>query len=207
MQMKKTFTDKYDNPMEWIRGSGWGSWPENVKPYIEFLQQFLHDYNIKTVTDIGCGDWQFSRLIDWTGIEYCGVDVVESVITQNINLYTQSNITFQCIDVTTHSVPPAELILVKDVLMHWPIETIKTFVKSLLPLCKYVLVTNDYRLNAPINTDTTVGGFQNVDLRDSPYHLDAKEVLTYTLPNPRTNEMETKKVFLLTCDSLNVSLT
>ena len=30
--------------------------------------------------DVGCGDWQFSRLIDWSGIDRRGIDVSWALI-------------------------------------------------------------------------------------------------------------------------------
>ena len=56
----------------WIFGSGSGSLAINNKPYIKYLKNFLKNNNIKTVVDIGCGDWQISENIDWTNIKYLG---------------------------------------------------------------------------------------------------------------------------------------
>ena len=38
----------------------------------ETYQQFLKDNAIRSVVDAGCGDWEFSQAIDWTGIDYKG---------------------------------------------------------------------------------------------------------------------------------------
>ncbi len=60
----------------WVYGSGVGSLPVNTTRYRAFLESFLAMNAIRTVTDFGCGDWQSSRLIDWSNIEYVGFDVV-----------------------------------------------------------------------------------------------------------------------------------
>ena len=60
---------------EWSIGSGFGSLPQTTETYRGFLQEFLARNDVRSVIDAGCGDWQFSRLIDWTGIDYLGIDV------------------------------------------------------------------------------------------------------------------------------------
>ena len=40
-------------------------------------------FKIKSVCDIGCGDWQFSQYIDFKGFKYTGIDCVKSVIDEN----------------------------------------------------------------------------------------------------------------------------
>src|SRR5690242_14927069 len=89
---KEIFTEIYDKNI-W-GGSGGGSDPENTVEYRRRLQKFLKDYNIKSVVDYGCGDWAFSHLMDWTGIDYKGVDVVESVIRKNNKIWGSENIKF-----------------------------------------------------------------------------------------------------------------
>ena len=95
--MKEEFTYIYDNE-KWgkNKGSGEGSRPKFNQEYIPFLEDFLKTNNIKSVIDFGCGDWQFSRYIDWGDkpfstmpkIDYLGLDVVDSVIDNNTGLQT-----------------------------------------------------------------------------------------------------------------------
>ena len=71
----------------WLFGSGTGSLAINNKPYISFLNKFIKENNIKSVIDIGCGDWQISENIDWSNIKYLGIDVVQSVIDKNVQTH------------------------------------------------------------------------------------------------------------------------
>jgi len=34
-------------------------------PYRTSLEDFIRANGVRSVLDYGCGDWQFSRLIDW----------------------------------------------------------------------------------------------------------------------------------------------
>lgn len=202
--MQRIFADKY-SMNAWVKGSGWGSWPENTKPYINYIQMFLRVYSIESVVDAGCGDWQFSKLIDWAGVEYKGFDVVPAAL-QEASQYATDNISFHELDFSIKPLPSADLILVKDVLMHWPPEIVLKFLQR-LPECKYVLVTNDWKPDWPFNKECNIGGYQNIDLRAKPYHIEAEEVLEYTLPNPTTGLEETKKVFLIKGPTDGTSIT
>ena len=79
--ISSTFSEIYDKNV-WGEGSG-ASGPIETRPYMEMLAAFLRNNEITSVVDVGCGDWKFSREMDWTGIRYRGFDVVESVIEAN----------------------------------------------------------------------------------------------------------------------------
>lgn len=138
---KEIFTEIYDKNV-W-GGSGGGSDPGNTVEYRALLQRFMKDYEIKTVLDWGCGDWAFSRLMDWSEVHYVGVDVVDSVVTRNRKKYSTANIAFS----TTENWPDSlyyELVIVKDVLQHWSNSQIDLFLGDLIRWgnFKYILITN-----------------------------------------------------------------
>jgi len=137
MTHKEIFTEIYEKDM-WGGGSGGGSTPENTVAYRLILQGFLYKYKIKTVVDFGCGDWAFSQLIDWTGINYTGVDCVESVIRKNIEKFRGDNINF------SYMTPGfGDLLIVKDVLQHWENDDdITQFLSAMMLRFKYILITN-----------------------------------------------------------------
>ena len=55
---------------EWGYGSGEGSAAINTGGYVRLLEKFIRDKQIHSVVDLGCGDWQFSRNIDWGAVHY-----------------------------------------------------------------------------------------------------------------------------------------
>jgi SAM-dependent methyltransferase len=77
---------------DWGYGSGVGSLPLNNIDYIKFVQSFITLNRLTSVVDFGCGDWQFSRFIDWSGAQYVGIDVVESVVQNNRRMFGRPNI-------------------------------------------------------------------------------------------------------------------
>lgn len=172
---KEIFTEIYDKNI-W-GGSGGGSDPDNTVEYRALLQKFLKDYEIKTVLDYGCGDWAFSKLINWDGVRYVGVDVVDSVITRNSKRYKKDNIIFRTTDNWPH-VDLYDLIIVKDVLQHWSNSQIDLFLGDIIRWgnFKYILITNTASQEFD-NQDIEAGDTRGLCARFEPLKKYNPEVL------------------------------
>jgi SAM-dependent methyltransferase len=160
--------------------SGPGSTMESTKLYRVFLQDFLAAHGIRSVVDAGCGDWQFSQSMDWSGIDYLGVDIVASVIEQNRRRHAKPNIRFSVADIVRDELPPADLLIVKDVLQHLSDADISRFLKQ-LPRYRHVLIVNDVdslTLSAKPQ-DIKTGGFRPIDLTRPPHSLQGNKVLAW----------------------------
>ena len=148
--MEKQFTNIYNKNI-WGNGSGKGSTPDYNKKYMEFLEQFIKENNIQTIWDLGCGDWQFSQFLDWNGAKYTGVDCVKQVIETNQNEYSDidGNINFLHMDISNcvDKIPiNQDLIILKDILQHWPNESITQFMDKLVEQGhKNILLINGYK--------------------------------------------------------------
>jgi SAM-dependent methyltransferase len=179
MIMKAVFTQIYAQNL-WGYGSGEGSLPEHTKDYRRFLERFIRDRQIKSVVDYGCGDWQFSRLIDWDGVRYLGLDVVDSLIEHNLKTYRKDNITFEVLAGTPVELPDAELIILKDVLQHWSHQSIRSFLPKIAK-CKFALITNCVNPYGPTdNRDILDGDFRPLDLTRPPFACEMAKVFEFT---------------------------
>ena len=169
---------KIYNENLWGNGSGWGSMEIHTRSYREFLQNFFAEKSITSVVDLGCGDWQFARHMNWDGMSYLGIDVVESVINENRKCFSNTNIEFQCLDVVQEEqLPKADLIIIKDVLQHWPNKEIMEFLPKLSSY-KYALITN-CALGNNINGDITFGDFRPLDLCAPPFNYNFTRVFSF----------------------------
>ena len=160
--------------------SGPGSTLEFTRLYRAFLQDFLAANQIRSVVDAGCGDWEFSQALDWAGIDYLGIDIVASVIEQNRQRYGAPNVRFAVADIVRDELPPADLLIVKDVLMHLPDADISRFLRQ-LQRYRHVLIVNDVdpvTLSAE-PSDTGPGGFRRIDLTRPPHSLPATKVFAW----------------------------
>jgi SAM-dependent methyltransferase len=173
------FAEIYDQN-EWHRGSGVGSMPENNIDYMAFLQKFIRYNRIGNVVDFGCGDWQFSRYIDWSDISYHGLDIVPKVIEKNRNAYQTERITFSLFD-SIAALPEADLIICKDVFQHLPNAIVHTYLGAMKSKAKFLLITNDIGPPGYLNLDIEPGGWRTLQFDLPPFSEEAGIVLEWTV--------------------------
>lgn len=196
--MSQVFSRIYEHN-EWGRGSGEGSFPEHNQRYARFLERFIRERRVRQVLDVGCGDWQFSRFVDWGGADYLGLDVVPSVIEANTRQFARSRddaqggddasgrgaIEFRVYSGDPDVLPPADLLICKDVLQHLPDADVQRFVARLrdpqrgYPLALLTNCVNPKR-RVTVNKDIAVGEFRYLDLRRPPFDLRARSLFTFT---------------------------
>lgn len=178
----------------WHHGSGSGSSPANTAGYRAFLAAFLRANSIRSVLDIGCGDWQFSRLIDWAGITYTGVDVVPAVIGCNWARYARPQVRFEHGDVLNgYQLPAADLVLCKDLLQHWPDAAVAELGVRLAG--RRALLTSDLANGS--HEDTGPGGYRPLDLAAPPFSWPVRERLRYESVSHEGTVRRTKVVWEL----------
>lgn len=172
--------------------SGPGSDAERTIEFRFLLGQFLRDHGIRSVVDLGCGDWSYGQLVDWTGIEYIGIDTVDSVIEKNQLQHAKSNISFLCMDAARQNLPQADLLVVKEVLQHLPSKDIHSILEK-AKTYPFAIFVNDishhvlgtwkqlwrWQSVCSTNTDIEPGGYRLLALREPPFSLAATHLLTY----------------------------
>ena len=109
--------------------SGTGSTLEITREYRAYVEDFMKTHAVKSVVDAGCGDWSFSRAIDWGGASYLGVDIASDVIAALRHQHEKGQVTFQVGDITDE-LPAADLLISKDVLQHLPNTLVRKFIRN-----------------------------------------------------------------------------
>lgn len=185
-QTSEAFTDIYRNAT-WGRNtqgagnSGTGSTLRATVLYRALLQQFLAEHDIHSVVDAGCGDWEFSQTINWTGIDYTGVDIVPSVVAGN-QRHAAPNIRFVTGNIVEDDLPAADLLISKHVLQHLPNRDVQRFLDKQLRKYKYVLLTNGVdtdTMSATNATDIEPGGYRPLDITKPPFNIAGTKLMTY----------------------------
>jgi 2-polyprenyl-3-methyl-5-hydroxy-6-metoxy-1,4-benzoquinol methylase len=175
---RKVFEEIYATNY-WGFGSGHGSRPQVTRGYREFVARFIRENCISSVVDFGCGDWQFSRLIDWSGVDYLGLDVVPQLIERHQTRFGRAGIRFEMCPDRLTDVPSADLLLAKDVLQHWPTSAVQEFLGNVVPRFKWALITNGVTPESHLNGDIEMGGFRPLDLRRVPFSCIAPVVFSF----------------------------
>lgn len=199
--------------------SGPGSDPKSARPYIRIVERLLDDpkLSIRSIVDLGCGDWSMSSVIRWGNRIYTGIDVVPSVIDRIKSMYSADNITFRCADFLTDDLPAADIVLVKDVLQHLSNESVQRFIAVVAPKYPYALATNDSRRvvlslrhrprirrgTGVVNGDIADGQSRPLRLRLPPFGVKPVSVWHYhnLFSDSQSYYFYTKEVLLLGRDS------
>jgi SAM-dependent methyltransferase len=178
----------------WEKGSGHGSSPDVTLEYRALLEKIIVEYNIKSIVDFGCGDWQFSRYIDWHGASYIGYDVVKNVIDRNIELYTKPDVKFLHLpSENMGNIETADLYIAKEVFQHLPNAEVQRLLNIALVKYKYLLITNavPFALNKTRqdktrqdNRDIAFGYFRYLDVTMPPFTLEAIFSQILKIPSP-----------------------
>jgi SAM-dependent methyltransferase len=185
--IQEKFTKIYKEN-SWQDGSGPGSTPNTTTEYRNFLEFIIDDLKIKKVLDYGCGDWQFSNLINWDSAinSYIGADIVSHIIFENQKHYQTTKIKFQHID-DNWTMPEVDLIICKDVLQHLSDNLVSELLKKFQEKSKFILITNDFidKNNRTLtNSNCSTGGWRPLDLEKSPWDLKSQKTYNWKNLNP-----------------------
>ena len=130
--------------------SGLGSEGAFARQKIELLEELRRTYAIRSILDLGCGDFNWMK--DFVGRldRYHGVDIVPDLIAANQARYGSERVSFQCIDLSNRSEQPKiaisrpDLVICFDVFGHLlnnEVDALLDFILNGLQ-AKYFLVTN-----------------------------------------------------------------
>lgn len=171
---------------DYDHGSGAGSTSEFCAEYISFVAKLIRDEGVKTVADLGCGDFVVGSAIDYGDATVVGVDASTHHIARHKAKHEgNEKFSFVHADVESFDASGFDLVLCKDVLQHWPTERIFLFLANARP--RLMLLTNDYgggTVNGDIEYLETIGTQLNVnvrglDLNDHPFNVGGVEVLRF----------------------------
>ncbi|XCF06917.1 class I SAM-dependent methyltransferase [Tamlana crocina] len=162
--------------------SGEGSHdPEIINPYLETVTAFLKSFsNPLTVCDLGCGDFNIGKHLYQHTKKYTGVDIVENLIERNKTLFPESHLEFLCLDIAKGDLPPADFIMLRQVLQHLSNGEVLAITKKLANY-KYIILTEhlptgDFIPNKDIISGQGIRIKQNsgVDILKAPFNLKIK---------------------------------
>ncbi len=153
--MEYIFTNIYEkkiwgnncNP-EYNGSSGGGSEINyNKDTYVPFLKKFIVDNHIKNIVDLGCGDFKCGKLIYHDlDVTYTGYDTYKKIVDCNLKHNSSSKYIFKHLDFFNNKecIINGDLCVLKDVLQHWKMDEIYTFLDYLVEnkIFKYILICN-----------------------------------------------------------------
>ncbi len=184
--MENIFTYIYENKIwgdnqnkEYNGSSGTGSDINfNKYVYIPFLKNFINEQKLKSIVDLGCGDFRCGKLIyDDLDIKYTGYEVYKKIVDYNIKNSTDNKYSFIHLDFCNlkEDIIDADLYILKDVMQHWSLRNIYNFLDYLIEnkKFKYILICNCYNQN-----------YNDEDINDGDWRPLSSDLLPLKKYNP-----------------------
>lgn len=156
--------------------SGPGSTLEYTKNLRARLPELFDKFNINTVLDAPCGDFNWMKhVVENYDITYLGCDIVPEIVRDN-QKYVTDKIQFSELDITCDKLPDADLMICRDCLFHFSEEYIWKFLNNFAQSnIKYLLTSS--HINSTQNKNIKVGDFFTLNLFAFPYNFDRSGVL------------------------------
>jgi hypothetical protein len=191
---EKVFNEIYNHNIWSSRESvsGMGSENRYTQHVKSELENLLTTLNIKTFTDIPCGDFNWMQHLNLSKVQYLGGDIVQDLIDNNNVLYKSSNINFKFIDITSSTIPKSDLILCRDCLVHLSFKEIYKAIVNIKKSKSTYLLTTSF-VNIKLNKDIVTGQWRSLNLVKTPFNF-GKPILTII---EKSSEKYTNKALCL----------
>jgi len=154
-------SDKLTTSSTYESHSGSGSTIEYTENLRRQLPKIMIDFNVKSVVDAPCGDFNWMKvLLPTLNVNYIGAEIVPDLVNSLNMKYKTESIQFINLNIISDSLPNADILICRDCLFHFSFEDIKGFLKNFTnSKISYLLITNQ----------TTNFNFQNIDIQTGSY--------------------------------------
>ena len=154
--MKEIFKSIIDNKV-WRGGRGEticgsGSTLHFTASLRSALEDFFIQAKIASILDAPCGDFNWFNAVSMPNVNYIGMDIIDSLISDNIKKYDHPARKFICGDICSDPLPIADIMICRDCLMHLPFSNCMDF------------FINFKKSGIPFLFLTSHANFKNVDL-------------------------------------------
>ena len=112
--------------------------------------------------------------VDLAGIRYLGGDIVPDLISANNSRYCRENVSFQVIDLIEGPVPKADVVFVRDCLVHLSNAHVASALRNICASESTWLLTTTFPESGR-NKDISTGQWRPIDLTKPPFSLPAPD--------------------------------
>lgn len=168
--------------------SGTGSNLEQTKNVRKELPHLFKKLKINSILDCPCGDFYWMNSINLEEYNYEGYDIVPELIESNTKKYRKKNISFRVLDITEEILEKADLILMRDLLVHLSFKDIqKTLTNIKKSNSRFLLTTNFSKIES--NYDIATGQWRPINLELPPFNLPKPKIIINELNTEYNNEI------------------
>ncbi|WP_080441567.1 class I SAM-dependent methyltransferase [Burkholderia ubonensis] len=124
--------------------SGYGSEYHATNNLRRELPWLLKHFSIGSILDAPCGDFNWMRHVDLSGIKYIGADIVPDIINQNKLHFGSPTKQFVQLDLATDKLPEVDMIFCRDCLIHCSTRLVNDILLNIVQSqARFFCVTHD----------------------------------------------------------------
>ena len=155
--------------------SGEGASVEQAGEVLAQLASLIERFEIGTLLDVPCGDFTWMQHLR-ADVQYIGGDVLPELAQANQRQWGGPSRNFVTIDLLTDDLPPADLLLCRDCLVHFSFADAATALRNIgRSRCAWLLTTTFP--NCTSNEDIITGDWRPLNLALPPFNLPAPVLL------------------------------
>jgi hypothetical protein len=170
-QPKEIFDTIYKNN-SWANKksvSGAGSDMASTEAVRKALPQLLSHFSISSILDVPCGDFSWMNNISLADIDYTGGDIVSELIERN-RQFQSDHIEFLELNLISDNLPKADLILVRDCLVHFSYKHIRQSLNQIKASSSTYFLTTTF-VDRTNNIDIHTGQWRPLNLQIAPFNF------------------------------------
>ena len=141
---------------------------ETIRREIPIL---LGELGVSSMLDIPCGDFHWMKLVELNDIDYVGADIIPELIADIKEEFEEGRRRFVRLDLMRSELPRADLILVRDCLVHLSFDDVRMALRN---ICQgdpstYLLTTT--HPEEPRNKNILTGDWRPLNLERAPFNF------------------------------------
>ncbi len=152
--------------------SGIGSSLEQTREIIKTFPFVFQKFEITSMLDIPCGDFNWMQKIDFLKIKYTGADIVEAIVKTNSEKYKTQNTKFIQLNLIEDQLSKVDLIFCRDCLVHLSFSDILNAIENIKKSGSKYLMTTTFT-DQQSNKDIHTGGWRPLNLELKPFNFPA----------------------------------
>lgn len=148
--------------------SGTGASHSQTAAIARELPGLLRELGVRVMLDLPCGDFAWMQHVDLPIATYIGADILPELVDANQQRHGDTSRSFIWLDLTADPLPPADLLLCRDCLVHLSFEDIEKSLRNVRESGIDYLLTTTFP-DCTENQEITSGDWRLINLERPPF--------------------------------------
>jgi len=150
--------------------SGIGSSLAQTGEVIKMLPEVFNKFDITTMLDAPCGDFNWMQKVQMNNVTYTGGDIVSELIAGNKNKYENPGRSFKVLNLIKDKTGKYDLIFCRDCLVHLSFKDIFSSLDNITAGGSKYLMTTTFT-EQKVNKDIHTGGWRPLNFTLAPFNF------------------------------------